>query len=154
MSKNLWEWLWGKRTKAGRGRWEACTAGGCKDVENLTVPKPLRTGTGAIRQELLINSHLSAPQIRCVQHLICPVLRGFGTPRFSHVPADARRTRLPPAPACFLFFGNRKMIRFSLFHFPEHITNFSFVIFFEIILVFNLKCFLLQNNVKHFNLFY
>ena len=51
-----------KRTKAVRGRWYACTAGGWKDAETLNVPKPLRTGTGAIRQELLINSHLSAPQ--------------------------------------------------------------------------------------------
>ena len=36
--------------------------------ENLSVPKPLRTGTGAIRQEFLINSHLSAPQAQCGKH--------------------------------------------------------------------------------------
>ena len=38
-----------KRTKAVRGKWYACTAGGWKDAETLNVPKPLRTGTGAIR---------------------------------------------------------------------------------------------------------
>ena len=50
------------RTEAAGSSRHACAAGGCKDAENLTVPKPLRTGTGAIRQEFLINSRLSAPQ--------------------------------------------------------------------------------------------
>ena len=34
-----------KRTKSARGRWSACTAGGCNDVENLSIPKSLRTQT-------------------------------------------------------------------------------------------------------------
>ena len=52
-------------------------AGGCKNMENLNVQKPLRTGTGAIRQEFFINSRLSAPQAQCEKHFACPVLRGF-----------------------------------------------------------------------------
>ena len=98
-------WRVAKRTKAARGRWYAWTAGGCSDVENLTVPKPLRTGTGAIRQEFFINSRLSAPQAQCVWHFACPVLRGFGTLRFSHIAADARRPRIPPASGGFLGVG-------------------------------------------------
>ena len=47
--KDKWVVLGEKRTKTFRGRWEACAAGGCRDVENLDLPKPLRTGTGAIR---------------------------------------------------------------------------------------------------------
>ena len=43
-------------TKSSQRRGGACPWDGCKVVENLSVPKPLRTGTGAIRQELLINS--------------------------------------------------------------------------------------------------
>mgnify|MGYP001623807726 CR=1 FL=1 len=57
-----------KRTKSARGRWSACTAGGCNDVENLSIPKSLRTGTGAIRQESFMLSRLSAPQAQCVKH--------------------------------------------------------------------------------------
>ena len=49
-------------TKKSLSGWHTCTAGGCGEAENLSVPKHLRTGTGAIRQELLINSRLSAPQ--------------------------------------------------------------------------------------------
>ena len=90
-----------KNQKASRGRGSACAAGGCIGVENLGVPNPRRTGTGAIRWELLINSHLSAPQAQCVWHFACPVLRGFGALRFSHIAADARRTHRPPAPVRF-----------------------------------------------------
>ena len=43
-------------------------AGGCNDVENLSIPKSLRTGTGAIRQESFMLSQLSAPQAQCVWH--------------------------------------------------------------------------------------
>ena len=57
-----------KRTKSARGRWSACTAGGCNDVENLSIPKSLRTGTGAIRQESFMLSQLSAPQAQCGKH--------------------------------------------------------------------------------------
>ena len=57
-----------KRTKSARGRWSACTAGGCNDVENLSIPKSLRTGTGAIRQESFMLSQLSAPQAQCRKH--------------------------------------------------------------------------------------
>ena len=94
-----------KRTKEARGRWSACTAGGCNDVENLTVPKSLRTGTGTIRQESFMLSRLSVPQTPGVKPCVCPVLRGFGPLRFSHIVADARRTRRPPAPGFFLVFG-------------------------------------------------
>ena len=41
-------------------------AGGCNDVENLSIPKSLRTGTGAIRQESFMLSQLSAPQAESV----------------------------------------------------------------------------------------
>ena len=84
------------------GRWSVCAAGGCFDVENLSVPKPLRTGTGAIHQECLMHSRFSAPQAQCVWHFACPVLRDFGALRFSHIAADARRTHRPPAPVRFL----------------------------------------------------
>ena len=57
-----------KRTKSARGRWSACMAGGCNDVENLSIPKSLRTGTGAIRQESFMLSQLSAPQAQCGKH--------------------------------------------------------------------------------------
>ena len=83
-------------------------AGGCKDMENLTVPKPLRTGTGVIRKELLINSLLSTPQAQCGKHFACPVLRSFGALRFSHDFSDARRPHIPPAPGRFLVFGHGK----------------------------------------------
>ncbi len=36
------------RTKKSLSGWHRRTVGGCKEPENLTVPKPLRTGTGAI----------------------------------------------------------------------------------------------------------
>ena len=52
-------------TKKSLSVWYPCAAGGCKEAENLSVPKSLRTGTGAIRQEFLINSRLSAPQAQC-----------------------------------------------------------------------------------------
>ncbi|MFR7971656.1 MAG: hypothetical protein ACLU8C_04620 [Lacrimispora saccharolytica] len=42
-------------------------------MENLTVPKPLRAGTGAIRQESFMLSRLSAPQAQCEKHFVCPV---------------------------------------------------------------------------------
>ena len=79
-----------------------CTAGGCKDAETLNGSKHLRTGTGAIRRELLINSHLSAPQAQCEKHFACPVLRHFEPFRVSRAFANARRTHRPPAPDCFL----------------------------------------------------
>ena len=96
--------LWVKRTKADRNRWHVCSARGCIKVENLTIPKPLRTGTGAIRQESFMLSHLSAPQAQCEKHFACPVLRSLGMLRFSHFPADARRTHMPSVPVSFLFF--------------------------------------------------
>ena len=102
-----------KRTKAGRERWHGCSAGGCRKVENLTIPKPLRTGTGAIRQESFMLSHLSAPQTQGVWPFVCPVLRGSGTLRFSHTSADARRTHRPPAPGCFLCFEDARWRVFS-----------------------------------------
>ena len=42
--------------------WHRRTVGGCKEPENLTVPKPLRTGTGALNQECFMHSRFSAPQ--------------------------------------------------------------------------------------------
>ena len=69
----------------------ACVwAGGCKGAENLTVPKPRRTGTGAIRQEFLINSRLSAPQAPGVKPFACPARRDSRALRFSRTFADAR----------------------------------------------------------------
>ena len=66
-----------------RGRWYAWTAGDCKDMENLTVPKPLRTGTGVIRKELLINSLLSTPQAQCGKHFAWSARKGFCALRVS-----------------------------------------------------------------------
>ena len=40
-------WLSGR--KQSQGQADARAAGGWKDAETLNVPKPLRTGTGAIR---------------------------------------------------------------------------------------------------------
>ena len=90
-----------KRTKAARGRWHTCTAGGCGKTENLTVPGPLGPGTGAIRQESFMLSHLSAPQTPGLKPCVCPGPDGSGMLRFSHLPADARRTRMPPAQGVF-----------------------------------------------------
>ena len=93
------------------GRKESGTGGVCvrraaaNDVETLNVPKPRRTGTGAIRSESFMLSQLSAPQAQCVWHFACPVLRGFGTLRVSHIFADARRTHTPAVPDSFLVVG-------------------------------------------------
>ena len=51
-----------RRTKTSQERGGACAGDGWRNAENLNVREPLRMGTGAIRQELLINSRLSAPQ--------------------------------------------------------------------------------------------
>lgn len=76
-----------------------CVCGNCcGNAENLNVPKPLWTGTGALRQEFLINSCLSAPQAPGWQPCACPVRRGFGTSRFSRISADAAaHAHHPPA---------------------------------------------------------
>ena len=74
--------------------------------EILNGQKALRTGTGAIHQECFMHSRFSAPQAQCVWHFACPVLRCFGTLRFSHAAADARRTRMPHAQGFFLAFGS------------------------------------------------
>ena len=67
------------RTKKSLSGWHRRTVGGCKEPENLTVPKPLRTGTGAIHQECFMHSRFSAPQTQGVWPFVCPVLRGSGT---------------------------------------------------------------------------
>ncbi len=36
-------------TKKSLSVWHPCATGGCKEAENLSVPKSLRTGTGALR---------------------------------------------------------------------------------------------------------
>ena len=97
---------------ANGGRKTPC-AGGIRvrraaagEVENLSVPEPPGSGTGAIRRELLINSHLSAPQTPGLMPCVCPGPDGPGMLRFSHLPADARRTRMPPAQGVFLFVGS------------------------------------------------
>ena len=77
----------------------------CKDAENLNVPEAFRTGTGALRQECLMHSRLSAPQIPCWQHGICPVRNVSGPLRFSRLPTDARQTHRATAQALFLAFG-------------------------------------------------
>ena len=41
-------------TKKSLSVWHPCATGGCKEAENLSVPKSLRTGTGAIRQEFFL----------------------------------------------------------------------------------------------------
>ena len=83
-------------------------------MENLGVPKPLRTGTGAIQQESFMLSRFSAPQTPGGKPCVCPVLQGFGAPRFSHSFADARRTPIPPAPDSFLAFGEGRVYEILL----------------------------------------
>ena len=58
-------------------------AGGCNDVENLSIPKSLRTGTGAIRQESFMLSQLSAPQAQCGKHFAWSARKGFCALRVS-----------------------------------------------------------------------
>ena len=59
---------------ASGGRKNPCAGGirvwraAADEAENLSVPKPLLTGTGAIHQECLMHSRFSAPQSQCVQH--------------------------------------------------------------------------------------
>ena len=85
------------------------TAGGCGETENLTVPEPFEPGTEAIRQEFLINSRLSASQTPGLKPCVCPGPSGPGTLRFSRLPADARRTRMPPSQGVFLFSGSGRL---------------------------------------------
>ena len=94
-----------RRTKNSLSVWHTCTAGGCGETENLTVPEPFEPGTEAIRQEFLINSRLSASQTPGLKPCVCPDPSGPGTLRFSRLPADARRTRMPHAQGVFLFSG-------------------------------------------------
>ena len=94
----------GGRKRSGTGGMRVRRAA-ANDVETLNVPKPRRTGTGAIRSESFMFSQLSAPQAQCLWHFACPVLQGFGTLRVSHIFADARRTRMPPVPLRFLVVG-------------------------------------------------
>ncbi len=59
-------WDWADEIRQGQ---VVCVYGGrCNDVENLSIPKSLRTGTGAIRQESFMLSQLSAPQAQCGKH--------------------------------------------------------------------------------------
>ena len=94
----------GGRKRSGTGGMRVRRAA-ANDVETLNVPKPRRTGTGAIRSESFMFSQLSAPQAQCLWHFACPVLQGFGTLRVSHIFADARRTHTPPVPDSFLVVG-------------------------------------------------
>ena len=98
-----------RRTKNSLNGWHTCTAGGCGKTENLTVPGPLGPGTGAIRQESFMLSHLSAPQTPGLKPCVCPGPSGLGTLRFSRLPADARRTRMPPSQGVFLFSGSGRL---------------------------------------------
>ena len=84
----------GQAAGGGGGRLQRCG--------KSNRPEVRRAGTGAIRQEFLINSRLSAPQAPGMTPCACPARRNFGTLRFSHIFADARRTPMPPAPVCFL----------------------------------------------------
>ena len=86
------------------GRKESGTGGVCvrraaaNDVETLNVPKPRRTGTGAIRSESFMLSQLSAPQAQCVWHFACPARK---PPCRQEVPSgatDARRTHTSAVP--------------------------------------------------------
>ncbi len=95
----------GSRTKAGRGRRHGRTAGGCEGAENLNIPAVFQAGTGAIRQECLMHSRLSAPQNPDGWSGFCPARNAAGTLRFSRVPTDARRSPMPPSPVCFLGDG-------------------------------------------------
>ncbi len=70
---------------------------GCGGMENLNGAAARRTGTGAIRQECLMHSRLSAPQAQGMKPFACPVLRAAAPLRFSHTPADAPR---PSHAAC------------------------------------------------------
>ena len=90
-----------RKQKNSLSVWHTCTAGGCGETENLTVPEPFEPGTEAIRQEFLINSRLSASQTPGLKPCVCPGPSGSGTLRFSRLPADARRTRMPHAQGVF-----------------------------------------------------
>ncbi len=64
--------------------------------ETLSGRKTQRSGTGAIRREFLINSRLSAPQVRCMRHLTCPDRRIFRplsvSNRIGQMPAASARS--------------------------------------------------------------
>ena len=79
-------------------RWICCRI----FLECYKCPGPFWTGTGAIRQECLMHSRLSAPQAPDLWSGVCPGQNGPGTLRFSRPAPDARRTTQPPAPAFFL----------------------------------------------------
>ena len=55
----------GGRKRSGTGGMRVRRAA-ANDVETLNVPKPCRTGTGAIRSESFMLSQLSAPQAQDV----------------------------------------------------------------------------------------
>ena len=135
----------GKRTKSALDGWHTCTAGGCRKTENLTAPEPLGSGTGAIRQESFMLSHLSAPQAQCVRHFAWPVLRNFGTLRFSRIFSDARRPRLPPGPGWFLvvYPENYLIQLFRTIPVFEHLW-----VFLPVIVLFNTKFPELEKNRK------
>ena len=82
------------------GRKESGTGGVCvrraaaNDVETLNVPKPRRTGTGAIRSESFMLSQLSAPQAQCAFALR---LSRSGIARRLRFSNQRRRCPLPTA---------------------------------------------------------
>ena len=71
---------------------------GCGGAETLNVPKGCRPGTGALRQECLMHSRLSAPQAQDVLSFACPGRLPFGALRVSRPAADAPQFPMPPAP--------------------------------------------------------
>ncbi len=82
----------GRKFPGPEARGPAGAADGCEDGEILNGSVLWRTGTGAIRQEFLINSRLSAPQAQDVKSFACPVRQGAEPLRVSPIFADVRRT--------------------------------------------------------------
>ena len=64
-------------------------------------------------------SHLSAPQTPGLKPCVCPGPSGPGTLRFSRLPADARRTRIPPAPGRFRPYFHEEESRKNLDMLPK-----------------------------------
>ena len=67
----------GGRKRSGTGGMRVRRAA-ANDVETLNVPKPRRTGTGAIRSESFMLSQLSAPQASGWQPSAWPVSKRPG----------------------------------------------------------------------------
>lgn len=91
-----------------RVRRPAGAAGGCEGAENLCLPGRLRRGAGAIRQEILMISRLSAPQAQGVMPFAWPVRRRPGRRDFlasSQMPAVPAGRRIRKGTAARQWFA-------------------------------------------------